>query len=224
MKTVIAAILVVLLSATFRLQPVAAGASPPSELDATTQFIFYGVLEGLYEDGVSNQDVDQILMKKENQSYCHFIYACPICTTTIWALQAYRSRPEQFYSLKSPSPTSTFGPGLPSSLRTELFSDDPHRRLKAINTLVKDWIGRRMDRMNLSTKDREALLKALEEKRKQGMEALESLRRHAWCQLWSSRGSPGLLWFDRVRGLQWRSWQTDETPRRWLKTLNALRC
>ncbi len=178
MKTALVTILIALLSATIRPQPVAAGAPPPSQIDATTRFVFYSALEGLYEDGVSNQDVDQILMKKENQSYFHFIYACPICTATIWALQAYRSRPEQFYSLKSPSPNSTFGPGLPTSLETELFSNDPHQRLKAINTLVKDWIGRRMDRMNLSRQDRETLLKALEEKRKQGMEALEGLRRH----------------------------------------------
>jgi len=157
---------------------VAAGAPPPSKIDPTTRFVFYSALEGHYEDELSNPDVDQILMKKENPSYCHFIYACPICTATIWALQTYHSRPEQFYSLKSPSPTSTFGPGLPSSLRTKLFSDEPHQRLKAINTLVKDWIGRRMDRMNLSRQDREALLKPLEEKRQQGMEALEGLRRH----------------------------------------------
>jgi hypothetical protein len=177
MKTALTAILIAVLSATLRPQSVAEGAPPPSEIDSTTRFIFYSALEGLYEDGVSNQDVDQILLRKEHQSYSHFIYACPICTATIWALQAYRSRPEQFYSLKSPSPNSTFGPGLPNSLRAELFSDDPHRRLKGINTLVKDWIGRRMDRKNLSEKDREGLLKALEGKRKQGMEALESLRR-----------------------------------------------
>src|SRR5262249_30538104 len=77
-------------------QPVAAGAPSASEIDSTTRFIFYSTLEGLYEDGVSNQDVDQILLRKDHQSYSHFIYACPICTTTIWALQAYRSRPEQF--------------------------------------------------------------------------------------------------------------------------------
>lgn len=37
---------------------------PRAEIDATARFIFYSVLEGLYEDGLANEDVDQILMKK----------------------------------------------------------------------------------------------------------------------------------------------------------------
>src|SRR5215210_1212430 len=81
-----------------------------SLLEETSRFIFHSVLEGLYEDGVSNEDVNQILLKKEGQSYFHFIYACPICTATIWAVEAYRARPEHLYSIKSGA--STFGPGL----------------------------------------------------------------------------------------------------------------
>jgi len=151
--------------------------------DATSRFIFFSVLEGLYEDGVSNQDVDQILMKKDKQCYYHFIYACPICTATIWALQAYRSRPEAFYSLKS-GRGATFGPGLSDAQHQQLYSKDPHQRLAAINALVRDWMARRMDRMNLSQKDREELTKGLEKARQQGMEDLKSFRAN------SEQGSP----------------------------------
>ena len=146
-----------------------------SDIDDTSRFIFYSVLEGLYEDGLSNEDVNQILMKKENQSYFHFIYSCPICGPTIWALEAYRSRPERFYGLKKVG--STFGHGLPDSLHQKLYSEDSNQRLIAINTLVMKWISRRMNTMHLSDEDRANLLKALEQKRKAGMEALESFRR-----------------------------------------------
>ncbi len=60
----------------------------------------FSVFEGLYEDGLSNEDLDRILLKEKNQAYFHFIYACPICTATIWGLEAYRSRPDRFYGLK----------------------------------------------------------------------------------------------------------------------------
>ncbi len=145
-----------------------------SDMDDATRFIFYSVLEGLYEDGLSSQDVDQILMKKDKQCYFHFIYACPICNPTIWALQAYRARPEQFYGMKMQG--STFGPGLPGSLHTQLYSNDPQQRLVAIHTLVKSWLNRRMKHMNLSTKDRAELIKSLMQKRKEGMKMLESFR------------------------------------------------
>src|SRR5882762_4709658 len=151
-------------------------ASAGMRIDATSRFIFYSVLEGLYEDGLSDQDVDQILMKKEKQSYYHFIYACPICTATIWALEAYRARPAAFYSMKG-GEGATFGPGLPDALHQQLYSADSHQRLIAINTMMKDWMTRRMDRMHLSAKDRAALVQDLEKKRKQGMDVLENFRK-----------------------------------------------
>ena len=149
---------------------------PRAEIDATARFIFYSVLEGLYEDGLANEDVDQILMKKEQQSYYfHFIYSCPICTATIWALEAYRARPEHLYSLKTDG--STFGPGLTDPIRKQLYHDDPRQRLTAINGLVQTWMARRLNHLSLTVKERADLLKALERKRKEGMDALESFRR-----------------------------------------------
>ena len=136
------------------------------DFDETQRFIFYSVLEGCYEDGLSNDDVSHILMRKEKQAYFHFIYACPICTATIWALEAYQARPQTFYSLKNPA--STFGMGLQDAQHQKLYSDDPQARLTVINELVRGWLERRMDRMNLSKAGRDALLRELEKKRKQG--------------------------------------------------------
>ncbi len=151
-------------------------ADGPNDFDNTSRFIFYAVLQGLYEDGVSNEDIAQILMRKEKQSYFHFIYACPICTATIWALETYRARPAHFYGLKSAA--STFGHGLPADMREQLYSDDPHQRLIAINSLVRSWVARRIDAMNFSEQERTVLLDQIEQKRKDGMRALESFRKH----------------------------------------------
>jgi hypothetical protein len=144
------------------------------EIDGTSRFIFYAVIEGLYEDGLSNEDVAQILMRKEKQSYFHFIYACPICTPTIWALETYRMRPERFYGLKMRG--STFGQGLPEDLKKQLYSEDANQRLIAINTLVQKWMKRRIAAMNLSKSERSVLVKALEQKRRDGMNVLKIFR------------------------------------------------
>ena len=146
------------------------------DFDEATRFIFFGVLEGLYENGVSNKDVDQILLKKEGQCYDHFIYSCPICNATIWALQTYRARPTEFYGLKTT--VSTFGPGISETQHQQLYSDDPHQRLTVINQLMQGWMTKRMDKLNLNEHERTVLLEKLEKKRKDGMYALESFRKY----------------------------------------------
>ena len=144
-------------------------------LDETSQFIFFSVLEGLFEDGVSDADVNRILLQKPGKPYFHFIYACPICTATIQALETYRNRPKQLYSLKAE--TGTFGDGLSLELTAKLASDDPVQRLQVINTLVQRWISRRMEKMHLPEQDRASLAKGLEEDRKTGMNNLERFKK-----------------------------------------------
>lgn len=146
-----------------------------ADFDSTTRFVFHAVLEGLYEDGLSDADVKQILMRKEKQTYFHFIYSCPLCGATIWALEAYRDRPKGFYGLKSDA--STFGPGLTEAQHAQLFSDDPKVRLTVINALVHTWLERRMKAMRLTDSERAQLLEALEKKRQAGMDALVRFRK-----------------------------------------------
>lgn len=144
-------------------------------VDETTQFIFFSVLEGAYETGLSEADVNQMLLKKEGQTYFHFIYACPICNATIWALQAYQARPDHFYGVKLA--TSTFGSGLDEQSKAMLHDNDPVQRLQGINELVSGWMAGRMKKLRLTEEERTSLLAKLEEKRKEGMKALESFQR-----------------------------------------------
>lgn len=117
----------------------------------------------------------RILMKKEGQTYFHFIYACPVCNATIWALQAYQARPDYFYGVKLA--TSTFGRGLDEQSKEMLHDENPVQRLQAVNELVNQWMTARMKKLRLTDEERSSLLVKLEEKRKEGMKALESFQR-----------------------------------------------
>lgn len=152
-----------------------AAEQPSERFDETSRFIFYSVLEGLYEDGLSTADVDRILMKNEGESYFHFVYACPICTATIWALETYRDRPAHFYSLKSG--VSTFGSGLSKKQHNQLYSPNSNERLIVINELVRKWLDHRMTVLKLSPPERKVLTVELEKKRKAGMKMLETFQR-----------------------------------------------
>lgn len=151
-------------------------ASRAKDFDETHRFIFYAVLEGCYEDGLSTEDVAQILLKENRDSYIHFIYACPICTPTIHALEAYHSRPKQFYAMKKQG--STFGPGLGPEIRKQLYSTKPEDRLAAINKLMQGWISRRVELLRLSKEERVELQKKLEEMRNKGMDRLKNMEQN----------------------------------------------
>ena len=145
-----------------------------TEIGETRRFLFHSISEGLYEDGVATEDVERILLLRENEHYFHFIHTCPVCMAAVWAFDAYRHRPAKLHCVKSGA--STFGPGLDQKLREALHSDDAERRLAAINTLIGDWIDRRMDRLRLTEKERADLRQRLQEMREQGMAMLKQFR------------------------------------------------
>lgn len=136
------------------------------------RFVFYAVLEGCYEDGLSSNDVARILMRgPDNGAYIHFIYACPLCTPALHAFNAYRAQPP-FYGMKNSTPT--FGSGLDDELKKQLYSDKTEDRLIAINTLVQRWVKHRMAMLRLTDDERKTLVQSLEEMRKKGMQALKA--------------------------------------------------
>jgi hypothetical protein len=153
--------------------------SRAENFDDGYRFIFYAVMEGCYEDGLSSNDVSRILLKNEkakefSRVYAHFIYACPVCMPTIHALEAYQSRPEVFYGVKfswggDTTKASSFGPGLAGDLKEKLYSEKPEDQLAAINTLMQRWVSKRISLLRLTDKERTELQKTLEDMRKKGM-------------------------------------------------------
>lgn len=155
----------------------AADAAPKPEppLDATYRLIYYSVLEGAFEDGLGNADVDRILMRgPEGKGFLHFIYACPLCMPTINALQTYRQRAPIFgYKISgNQAAENTHGPGLSAELRVQLGSPEQAVRLGVVNQLVKRWVERRLKSQRLTPEERKAVQAQLEEGRKRGMEML----------------------------------------------------
>ena len=141
------------------------------------QVVYFGVLEGLFRDGVKTEEVDLILRYADGtEIYEHFIYACPICNATIHALEFYRDRP-RFYGLKdhqAPAKFRTFGTGLPESVRARLENDDVEVRLAVVHELVSGWVKARLGSLALSDAQREAIQVELEAGRDRGMLMLRS--------------------------------------------------
>jgi len=136
------------------------------------QMIFHAVFEGLYADGVSNDDVDRILEKDDN-GYTNFVYGCPICMPAIDALRVYRTRPK-FYSRKGDP--DTFGKGLDDEMRKRLAVPGDSR-LGAIEALTKRWVNRRLTLMRLTAAEKNVWKQRITEGRKRGMQLLGEYRR-----------------------------------------------
>ena len=140
-----------------------------------TQLVFFAVLEGLYEDGVSTDDVERILAvdpkTKASRLEEHFVYSCPLCMPAFDAMVLYRSR-QGFYGRKDNA--DTFGPGLELGLRKKLESAQKTDQLEAIQTLVNRWVSRRLDSMRLTKDEREQWTAVIEEGRQKGMTYLQT--------------------------------------------------
>ena len=112
------------------------GQTPPAEPnytycdrgDPTFQLVFFSVLEGCLQDGLSDADVDQILLKTTPSAQPeHFIYGCPICTATLLALESYRARAEM--PMMKVGGKVAFGGGLTLEMHARLYSNDPEGTL-----------------------------------------------------------------------------------------------
>ena len=142
-----------------------------------SQLIFFAVLEGLYRDGVKNDDVDLIIppsSKEEGKPKFepeHFVYACPLCHPAYEAFCLYRQR-ERIYGLKAP--VDTFGKGLDESVRARLRSQNADERRKAIEELISRWVSQRLDLLRLTAAEREDITREMERGRKQGMGGLKN--------------------------------------------------
>ncbi|MEE8105366.1 MAG: hypothetical protein V3T86_07515 [Planctomycetota bacterium] len=146
------------------------------------QMMFHAVLEGLYTDGVGNDDVDRILEKDDN-GYTNFVYGCPICMPALDALRVYRARPK-FYSRKGDP--DTFGKGLDEATRKRL-AGRPADRLAAIETLTKRWVNRRLKSMRLTESEQRDWRQRITEGRKRGMQLLNESRRNGQAGAYEQR-------------------------------------
>ena len=144
------------------------------------RFIFFAVLEGLYEDGVSRDDVALIMRREEGKGYEHFIYACPICTAVVQATAVYASRPEWRYKSFDDHRVleANFGTGLPGATREGLSAKDVETRLETIFQLVSKWVNRRLERSNISETSRKSLLAEIDAGKELGTRRLQGYKKN----------------------------------------------
>ena len=138
--------------------------------DPVCHTIFYAVVEGLYADGVTNDDVDCIIRPDPKTQASHFVYACPLCSVTHEAFALYRSRPK-FSGLKAD--LNTFGKGLDPTISKRLHSADRTERMIAIQELVEKWVAKRLDSMRLTAEEKTDWRLKLDALREQGMNRLK---------------------------------------------------
>lgn len=152
--------------------------APPQDVSALepqyARELFFAVLEGLYEDGVSNAVVDRMLeVDSITKLPAWFVKGCPVCTPVLQALHVYRVRPT-LYGVKVE--TDTFGLGLAEEVQVEILHRDRARASAAIQALLERWIERRVAARRLTEVERTAWRLALEDGRKRGMAILEGYR------------------------------------------------
>jgi hypothetical protein len=157
-----------------QLAPAAVQAARTFDRQATREFLFHAVLEGLYADGVGNDAVDSVLERDLSGEYpLYFVWGCPICMPCYDACRVYRARPK-LTALKGEGELDTWGPGLSLDETAGITSAVPQARQAAIEELIERWVQRRMDLMRLDQVERAELRLQLEQGRKLGMSILQS--------------------------------------------------
>jgi hypothetical protein len=151
-----------------------------------SQLVFFAVLEGLYEDGVSQEIVDKIVPPHVTpagnlidsakapivrDTNIHFIYTCPLCHPTSEAFLLYAAR--QPFRGQKVSEADTFGKtALPEATEKKLRSDKHAVRLEGLREAMDRWVGRRLDLMQLSVDERKVWEQKIKALRDQGNQAL----------------------------------------------------
>jgi len=147
--------------------------APRSSFSEQHRAVFFAVLEGLYEDGVSDEDVDRILrVDPATKAPRHFVPGCPLCNPALDAFRAYRSRGDWHYK----SGGNTFGPGLDESTRRALASEKLGDRFAAVQGLIQRWVSARVRLMRLTNAERKQWNLAIAEMARKGNEILGSMR------------------------------------------------
>ncbi|MCB1206902.1 MAG: hypothetical protein KDN18_21795 [Verrucomicrobiae bacterium] len=140
------------------------------EFSMEHRFIFYAVLEGAYEEGLSEETVSTLLGEKGTE---HFVIGCPICMPAYEALAAYRDAP-RFTSKKMSQ--KGFGTDLPAEEQALLLGPVEERR-KLVRTLVSRWIEARFALLNLPADREKALRDSLLEMSEKGTALLEHFKK-----------------------------------------------
>jgi hypothetical protein len=152
--------------------------------DPACRLVFHAVLEGLYEDGVDDDVVNNIVppdKKGREKMRRSFVLDCPLCQPAFEAFCVYQSRPK----FSDGSKQSTFGKGLPEAVRKGLLSDTLSTRLITLRGPIRKWVEARLRSMKLTAEQRQKWWKDIEDRSNQGTATLSAHRAaDPWYMLW----------------------------------------
>ena len=153
--------------------------------DPACRLVFHAVLEGLYEDGVTDDVVNNIVppdkagREKMRRS---FVLGCPLCQPVFEAFCAYQSRPK----VSDGGKETAFGKGLPEAVKKGLLSDTLSTRLIALRGPVRGWVEARLRSMKLTAQERQRWWEEIAARSGQGAAALAAHRAaDPWYKGWS---------------------------------------
>ncbi len=144
----------------------------PRQADPTFRTVFFAVLEGLYDDGASNEFVDLVLREDpESGGAMHFVGGCPLCAPSLAAFRVYRAR-----APLGGKGGDTFGAGVDEALVAGMRSDDMDRRLDVVETLVARYVARRLASLRLTEAEMAEWRVRMAEGRKRGEGFLRAMQ------------------------------------------------
>jgi hypothetical protein len=128
------------------------------------EFLHKAVVEGLKEDAAERAWVKERLADQRNL----FVLKCPICEPIRSGLAEYGNAVP-----KDPPVAPEEGRGVPKDIVDDLKNPTRLIQLKALERLIDRYVSRHYERLKLTPEERRAMLTALEEGKKQGMEMKE---------------------------------------------------
>ena len=142
------------------------------------RFVFYAVLEGLFEDGVQEEVTERIISMRPApppQDPKHklpdlFVYGCPICLPSLDAFRTYALGPEILQWQKARRPHRGFGNGLSREMVERFMSGNRDTRLRALEELTTRYLQRRFESARMTEEEKTQMRGLLERSRKQVME------------------------------------------------------
>jgi len=123
-----------------------------------TRFVYFAVLEGLWEEGADRPALEALL----KDPWKVFVPKCPNCMPVLDAIKTYlKDVPAMVYS--------ELGSGFPEEIKTGLQSADRSVKLKALEAMVQRYVQRRFDRTVMTPGEKTQMINMLLMAKKYGM-------------------------------------------------------
>ncbi|MEM7146912.1 MAG: hypothetical protein AAF591_17410 [Verrucomicrobiota bacterium] len=155
--------------------------NPPEDLFSEThRFVFFAVLEGCFESGVTQEEIDLIIPVRPDREdrrsiTANLVYSCPLCSPAFDAFRLYSDRRIFISGISEEAAYNTFGTGLTDAQKAALKAGGQEGR-EVIQDLINGWIENRIEEQGLDAGAEKVLREELAAMREEGEAALEKIK------------------------------------------------